>query len=223
MTTITLFRRPSSTWNCPTELDDAAVRQPRVPDEGVLAILLGSNESEGVVDLEGGTGGKMMLDRLLDVWSHFNDRIPIGDDQMLAAEAGEALHPFLEYAQEHRGHLDVGADEALVGIHKVMDDYRGAGILAREDLAMICFHAGVVIGNLSNAVPQDVPEWEACEDCMGSGGHRDEYGEGSCGACGGRGRLPVNEAAREVVREREERRQEAIYRQAEREYEDGYR
>lgn len=60
------------------------------------------------------------------------------------------------------------------------------------------------------------PEWYACEDCLGTGGQRDERGEGQCGACGGSGRLPANEAADIIVAERARERTEAIWAQAER-------
>ena len=64
-------------------------------------------------------------------------------------------------------------------------------------------------------------EWEGCEDCMSSGGHRDMYGEGTCGVCGGTGRRPANEEAWDVVRRREQARQDAIYAQIQREMDFG--
>ncbi len=64
------------------------------------------------------------------------------------------------------------------------------------------------------------PQWDSCEDCMGSGGQRDEYGEGNCGACVGSGRLPANEAARLVLEKQEKKRMEAVYAQAERDLDD---
>ena len=60
------------------------------------------------------------------------------------------------------------------------------------------------------------PEYDSCEDCMGSGGHRDSYGEGNCGACSGTGHRPSNEAAYEEVRQRQEARNESFYESARR-------
>lgn len=61
-------------------------------------------------------------------------------------------------------------------------------------------------------------EYDACEDCLGTGGHRDQYGAGECGACGGTGRLPVNRAARTQELARQRRREDWAYEQAERDY-----
>lgn len=58
----------------------------------------------------------------------------------------------------------------------------------------------------------DTPEWDACENCMGTGGERDEYGEGQCGACAGAGRFPANEAARQFRRDREAEQRAALER-----------
>lgn len=64
------------------------------------------------------------------------------------------------------------------------------------------------------------PEWDACEDCMATGGQRDENGEGSCGSCGGAGRRPANAAARAEVVAAETRRQDRAYEAAQRAYDD---
>ncbi len=69
----------------------------------------------------------------------------------------------------------------------------------------------------------EYPEWDACEDCLGSGGQRDEYGEGNCFACGGSGRLPANGAAQLVLEKQEEKLMDAAYAQAERDLDDGER
>ena len=82
----------------------------------------------------------------------------------------------------------------------------------------------VTLGELidaDHALRGDDPEWDTCEDCMGSGGHRDAYGEGTCSSCGGRGRMPGNEAAREQAKKQEQDRQDAIYRDVQRAYEYG--
>lgn len=65
-------------------------------------------------------------------------------------------------------------------------------------------------------------EWYPCEDCMASGGQRNEYGEGNCGTCGGSGRLPGNQAAFDILAQEEERRQDAIYASLERDYDREY-
>ncbi len=59
------------------------------------------------------------------------------------------------------------------------------------------------------------PAWDACEDCLATGGLRDAHGEGSCGSCGGTGRRPANAAAREEVRRAEAQRVDAMYDRAE--------
>ncbi len=64
------------------------------------------------------------------------------------------------------------------------------------------------------------PEWDTCEDCLGTGGHRTESGEGSCGACGGSGRLPANEQAHVEKQQAAEQREIAAFRQAERDLDD---
>jgi len=61
-------------------------------------------------------------------------------------------------------------------------------------------------------------EWDQCEDCFGTGGHRDSYGEGQCGNCGGRGRVPANGAAIAQLTRDETKRQQAIERMVTREY-----
>lgn len=51
-----------------------------------------------------------------------------------------------------------------------------------------------------------VREWHGCEDCMATGGR-----DGSCGTCGGRGRLPTNQAARDEVERETVARQAAVW------------
>ncbi len=60
-------------------------------------------------------------------------------------------------------------------------------------------------------------EYDQCEDCLGTGGHRDEHGEGDCGTCGGSGRNPANEAARKEVSGRISQREAAIWKMVTRE------
>jgi len=57
-----------------------------------------------------------------------------------------------------------------------------------------------------------LPEWDTCEDCMGTGGRPDADGEGSCGSCGGRGRRPANAAADAQVQRAERDRRLALER-----------
>lgn len=65
-------------------------------------------------------------------------------------------------------------------------------------------------------------EYDTCEDCMGTGGHRDPNGEGSCFACGGKGRIASDTEAQEYERERYEQQQDALYARLERQYDEGY-
>ena len=68
----------------------------------------------------------------------------------------------------------------------------------------------------------EIPEYDPCEDCMGSGGHRDYNGDGSCFACGGKGRIPSNKEAVLLENERETSRTEAIWQQARSDANEGY-
>ena len=89
----------------------------------------------------------------------------------------------------------------------------------------VCGDCWVASGKLDRTVEEDrddLPEYDSCEDCLGSGGYRDPYGEGTCNACGGSGKYPANEAARVEVRNREMARQEDAYERARRQYEEEY-
>ena len=54
-------------------------------------------------------------------------------------------------------------------------------------------------------------EDEPCEDCLGSGGQRDQYGDGNCAACGGRGRIAANREAEQRDIEQERLRRQDRY------------
>ena len=64
------------------------------------------------------------------------------------------------------------------------------------------------------------PEWDTCEDCMGTGGMRNLDPDGDCGSCGGRGRMPANQAARDHLSGQARERALRYERAARREYED---
>jgi DnaJ-class molecular chaperone len=61
--------------------------------------------------------------------------------------------------------------------------------------------------------------WE-CEDCLGTGGRRNEYGEGDCGACGGTGTVHLNTPAEQARAEAE--RKDWFLELARREMDDDY-
>ena len=58
----------------------------------------------------------------------------------------------------------------------------------------------------------ETPEWDVCEDCMGSGRISIMFGGGECHCFNGR--MSTNEAAEGIVRDAERRFQERIRRLA---------